>query len=663
MLGLEEVEAGDWAAAISSFERVVAMVPDLAAAHFNLGMALFEFGALQESIEAYKRALQIHEDWDTLDSYGKSLAAHGSNVYAREAFQRAADLPEINQQQRSISLRNQAFTFVHSGDWSAANDLFRRAIGCHSSERNLECLFSSLNAIEQAPVVLEEIQKLRESMPNAKLGTRLVIQESRSLHAIGRHRAALEKLIEDTENPTDVNSLFAQIANSHLLLGHTSEALGCIHKLVSTNPNSWSWMSEWVRVLNRATGVTPERIFQNTNLWYEQFDKARKPRELQKSPQVKEDSSTRKRIAILLNADCDEVLCGQILPWLRSRSRELLHVTIVWDHWGASRFQDALKSMADEWQTVALWHDQTLANWCAKQDLDLFVDCIGHGARNRLVVTRMHPAKRHVLWNYQQQTSGLPEMDFVVHDSYVASRLDESCVSESILSPSGLGVCASWLVGQVDIRTSIHRTDSQIIRYGFAGDLAFVSPMTLDLWAGVLAASPDSLMVIRTPEFLCKSILDETIDALAHRDCSSDRIVAEYLEKKPTGHSWIDDIDVFLDSAPANHVAGVSIAIFQGIPVVSLAGKRPLELATASMLQHGVEGIHLVDSFEQYVAKACSLGALPTWQDGPPSNLSKQKKSLQCCDLFDEQRYAAAIDQLFFTALGRSGFVNDSLSF
>jgi predicted O-linked N-acetylglucosamine transferase (SPINDLY family) len=289
-----------------------------------------------------------------------------------------------------------------------------------------------------------------------------------------------------------------------------------------------------------------------------------------------------------------------------------------------------------------------------EQKIDLFVDCIGHGAKNRFAVTRMHPAKVHVLWNYQQQTSGLPEMDFVIHDSHVASRIGRSSVSEAILSPKALGVCASWLVEQVGAKNLVNRTESRKKRFGFVGDLAYISPMTLDLWASVMASSPQSLMVIRTPEFRCISTLEETLSALVRRDCPADLIVAERLAtesgNQPTSQDF-DDIDVFLDSAPANHFASVSMAISRGIPVVSLGGKRPLELVTAAMQQHGVEGIHLAGSLEQYNQMAITSIVSPALRDVNASNPAEQASSLQCCDLFDEKRYAASIDQLLSSAL------------
>jgi len=81
---------GDLAGAVSAYARIVALAPNLADVHFNLGVALKGLGRLDEAITAYSRAVTLRPtDAFALSNLGTALLAVGRDADALAAYRRA----------------------------------------------------------------------------------------------------------------------------------------------------------------------------------------------------------------------------------------------------------------------------------------------------------------------------------------------------------------------------------------------------------------------------------------------------------------------------------------------------------------------------------------------------------------------------------------------
>ncbi len=82
--GLKAKAAGDWVTAIREFQQVVALAPDLAPAHMNLGSAYYENKDLAAAIAPLRTALKLNPDLP--GAHGLLGAALLSQGYARESI-------------------------------------------------------------------------------------------------------------------------------------------------------------------------------------------------------------------------------------------------------------------------------------------------------------------------------------------------------------------------------------------------------------------------------------------------------------------------------------------------------------------------------------------------------------------------------------------------
>lgn len=84
---------GDAAAAANHYRRVIALAPDYALAHFNLANLLRDAGRLEEAVGAYREALRLDPEYfDASLNLGKTLHELGDFAAAEEALRRTLAL-------------------------------------------------------------------------------------------------------------------------------------------------------------------------------------------------------------------------------------------------------------------------------------------------------------------------------------------------------------------------------------------------------------------------------------------------------------------------------------------------------------------------------------------------------------------------------------------
>jgi len=86
-------QQGQLAEACQLYRQMVAIQPDLAIGHYNLGLTLREMGDLQGAIAAYQQALQKQPDYaDAYQNLGVALLKQGNLPASRQAFEKAIAL-------------------------------------------------------------------------------------------------------------------------------------------------------------------------------------------------------------------------------------------------------------------------------------------------------------------------------------------------------------------------------------------------------------------------------------------------------------------------------------------------------------------------------------------------------------------------------------------
>lgn len=138
-LGSASMFLGDTARAESAFRQLAKVRPNMAAAHYNLGLLAAGRGAWDEAAAAYGRAADLAPDAETWFRLGNALAQGGRLEEAAQAYRRAATLdtrdPRIvlNWGEVLLVLGQQAATAGQAenarAQWQAARHRFTQTLG------------------------------------------------------------------------------------------------------------------------------------------------------------------------------------------------------------------------------------------------------------------------------------------------------------------------------------------------------------------------------------------------------------------------------------------------------------------------------------------------------------------------------------------------------
>jgi hypothetical protein len=277
----------------------------------------------------------------------------------------------------------------------------------------------------------------------------------------------------------------------------------------------------------------------------------------------------------------------------------------VFAYWGGSIDLAAVRSEfpAVAHRSVNGLSDADVAQQLLADRIDIAVDLVGHGAFNQLFALQRRPAPIQATWLDYLATTGLPAMDYRLSDWTADPESNDRFHTERL---ARLG-CAPWCyspwpeVPESGVESPVEH-NGHVTFGGFVAALK-LGERTLTLWRDTLQANPDArLLVVGVPGTRARErILAFFGPVLAHRIEIRPRLgLPEYL-------AALDEVDIALDSHPFSGATSTLDCLWQGVPVVTLAGVLPFSRSTASInVALGLRDLVACD-VSAFVHKASSL--------------------------------------------------------
>ena len=292
--------------------------------------------------------------------------------------------------------------------------------------------------------------------------------------------------------------------------------------------------------------------------------------------------------------------------------------------------------------------DAQAAALIRRDAIDVLADCWGHTSGSRLPVFARRPAPVQVAWINFIQTTGLEQMDYVLHaDGGEASAAMAANFTEQIWSIGPVFNAFRPASGRLPpTQTPALRTGQ--MTFGSFNHPAKLSGATLDAWAAALRATPTSRLVLKYSYFADPVLQRVTQARFAARGVAPERIAF-------TGHSTgeayfqsFQEIDLMLDAWPAPGSTTTLDALSNGVPVLTKLTPR----GCGNYVRAIVEACGLPElvatSAEDFVARAVSLASDHGRLDALRSRVRPGFEGGACCDEAGFTRRAeAAFGQMF----------------
>lgn len=290
---------------------------------------------------------------------------------------------------------------------------------------------------------------------------------------------------------------------------------------------------------------------------------------------------------------------------LGAHDRKQVRIVALHDSPRRDWLTEALNAGADDWRPVAELGSQALAALIGDLGIDVLVDLTGHMQGNRLPVFAGRTAPVQVSWAGYPGTTGIPEMDAVLVDRYLAAAAAPGDYTESLIG--GLPVYACY--APPDYAPAVREAVSAAgeVTFGCFANAAKFNCRTASLWGEVMAQTPGARLLFKTHACADSAARDRIAAMLAENGIGADRLILE----GPSPHDVLLDrlgqVDIVLDCAPYSGSTSVMEALWMGVPVVTLAGRLYHQRHGAAVL-HAVGLDDLITQTESdYVDAAVAL--------------------------------------------------------
>lgn len=293
----------------------------------------------------------------------------------------------------------------------------------------------------------------------------------------------------------------------------------------------------------------------------------------------------------------------------------------VFQHLDPSRFElfcyafdpgpaDAMQSAFAARSTFRRMPDATAreaAQVIADDDLDLLIELGGSTHMNKLEVLAWRPAPRQASWLGYPHSEGLPTIDGLICDPFVAPA------DATLLAEAAWRMPRSWIALGSTFSDAfvIDPTPPEVCKgcltFGTANNPYKYTPEVLATWASIVAATPGSRFAIVRPEAASAVFREHIIRAFAAGGVSAD-----WIDFHPVRHEHMpiyNEIDISLDTFPLTGGTTTVEALWMGVPVVSLRGPALYERLSASILSNAGLAEMIADDLGGYRAIALRLAA------------------------------------------------------
>ncbi len=557
-----------------------------------------------------------------------------------------------------------------SGHPQAAVSLIRQAIALKPNVTdfpfNLGVVFKDLGQWPEASACFQSVLNIdpthREALNNLGLA---LLKEGRWDESIVVTRKALSLFPDDAD-------LHNNLANAYAQLGRVDEAVPCYRAALRLRPDAEIYknlgmvladtgkLDEAMACHQEARKLEPANpkwhskvIF--TALFHPDYD-GRALLEEAKCWNLTHAAPMEKLWRPFDNTPCPDrcLRIGYVSPDFRNHCQAFFTVPLLsahnHDNFQIFSYSDAakpdqitthLQTKCDLWRNIAGQTDEQVAQLIRQDRIDILIDLTMHMAGNRLLVFARKPAPIQVSWLAFPGTTGLSAIDYRLTDRY----LDPPAFGANDYSERSIWLPDSfWCYDPLTQEPAVNALPALTkgyMTFGSLNNFCKVNPQTLKLWAQVLQQTRTARLILLAPEGRHR---DDVLRLLAQDGIAAERIT--FVAKQPRTRylETYHQIDLGLDTLPANGHTTSLDSTWMGVPVLTLVGQRVIGRAGVSLLSNMAMPDFICATPEQFVSKAVKMS-------GDLESLSRLRAGLrtrmQQSPLMDATRFARNMENAF----------------
>jgi predicted O-linked N-acetylglucosamine transferase (SPINDLY family) len=522
---------GHPAEALAKYREALALTPNSARAHLNLGNAQKLLNDASAALASYRRAVE-------LDPENSAAQLNLGN-----ALLGAKLLPQAEQCYR-VALRLRP-------EWAEA----WVALGC---------------VLEEGSHVDEAAAAYRRALAIDPGHQGAAFNLTGMLTAVGDTAGVRQVLLECLNHAPGSLPLMQRLADLEWNTGRLGESISILRRLSEKAPATFvAPHSIFLCGLNYMPGVTAKELL----LAHQGFGRSLEAsiHALAPLPPIKGEGERRLRVAYVSPDLRIHPVASFIAPVLRGHDRKAVEVFCYYIHGEEDDVTRRLRGFADQWRAAAAWDDETLAKTIRADGIDILVDLAGHTAGNRMGVFARKPAPVQFTWLGYPSTTGLSRMDYRLCDAHTDPGGEAEQWQTEI--PARLPD-SQWCYepqNEMPAPSELPRLSRGYWTFGSFNNGRKLNESLLNAWAGILNSLPGSR--IRIGRLQDKDTEAWVVSSLSKLGIAPERIQVAATLTMDRFLASLSDIDIALDTFPYNGTTTTCDMLQMGLPVLTVAGK------------------------------------------------------------------------------------------
>jgi predicted O-linked N-acetylglucosamine transferase (SPINDLY family) len=554
---------GQPADAEAAYRKAIARDSSFAPAPYNLGNLLTDAGRLDEAEAAYRAAVAARPEYaEAWNALGTVLLKRGRLIDSADAFRAAA---------------------TQSPSWAEAHT-------------NLGVALLGLERYELAGQAFRAALKAdrRYAGAHGNLGA-LCLRAGAPVAAEAASRTAIELAPQE-------HRWITNLAVALQMQARAEEAEQCFRAALALRPDYASGHGNLLFALNYRDDLSAEEIFAEYQRWDAMHARPLAPT----NPVFALDRTQGRRLRVgYISPDFRQHAVAFFSePLLAAHDRAqvelFLYAEVPVEDAATQRF----RAMADHWRPTVGLSDEAMAALIREDRIDVLVDMAGHSASNRLLVLARKPAPVQVAYLLGHgTTSGLAAVDAFPADDALAPPDADAVFSERLIRLPRIPFAYRPPEDMPPV-APLPAADNGYITFGHFGRPERLNAGVVAAWSCILHAVPGSRLVLNNRSFQEPAFRKLFLGRFAAHDIPRERLDLTYTS--PQRCTWVayGAIDIALDPFPHNAGTTTVEALWQGVPVVTLAGRPTVGRFGASILHAVGLDDWVTHDVEAYVARA-----------------------------------------------------------
>jgi protein O-GlcNAc transferase len=606
LLGMLVYQAGDPATAAELVGRAVGLDPNQALYHTNLGTVLRDAGDLPGAVASYRRAVELAPTADNLNNLGTGLLTQGHADAAAECFRIALRfepghalahnnlgnaLGKLGRRAEAIESYRQAI--AARPDYAEAHNNLGEALLARGHRENAESAFRE--ALRLRPNLVEALVNLGSALEAGKRHAEAEAAYREALRLRPRSAPAhnnLGNLLRNTGRAAEAVASYREalairpgyaraatnLGIALLQLGDIPAAIAAHRTAVEADPAFAEAHSNLLFALNCDPTTDADELFAAHVAW----GQAHAPTTEYTPHKNDRDPDRVLRIGYVSPDLRGHAVARYLEPVLRRHDPNQVEVFCYAQVPHPDAVTERLRGVVPHWRDTCGLSDDELAAQIRADRIDILIDLAGHTGGNRLMAFARKPAPVQATWLGYPNTTGLPQMDFLISDAGIHPPGEPTRTTEEVVRlETGIVTFSAPTNAPPVTEPPVGRTG--VFTFGSLHGLGKFNPPVFDLWARVLAAVPAARLLMYRDTFR-----GETVERLANeftsRGVEPGRVEFR-CDPPPGGYLAVyGDIDLALDVFPWAGGTTVCEALWMGVPTLTLRGPRFGERGGASVM-------------------------------------------------------------------------------